>query len=389
MKLRTLAAAISAGLAVPAMAQNVTVSGVFKPGFEVTKRTGQNGQNQVVDNSSRFILSGSEDLGGGLRAIFQVDTRFATDNTTGQQASDGGAGTRTATEIGNGNTWAGITGPWGELRVGKNDLHYNEMGVLLDGSTNLAGNLEASASAGILSQVTGNGAAARTIAMATRTPNLIKYDSPKMGPWTFTAAYSSSIGASATGGATDTRDGAGGASNAAKTNGGSANNLVARYAQGPFSAVGSYWTAKTENRQTAGDIDQRGIVIGGRVTLGATRLSAVYNDSQTKTVAGVRNQRTAYGVSLDHDLSSSMILHFNYSVAGNLEVDNVTAENTGADHMTLGVSYLLSKRTSAGFYWTKLDNKANARYQLFNTTAGAAANGDTYTSAYLGLRHAF
>jgi predicted porin len=77
--------ALAAMATTTAFAQStVTLSGNVKAGLAQTKysgaATGNGSATGLADGSSRFILSGSEDLGGGLRANFQVDTRFRIDD---------------------------------------------------------------------------------------------------------------------------------------------------------------------------------------------------------------------------------------------------------------------------------------------------------------------
>ncbi len=58
---------------------------------------------------SRFGLSGSEDLGGGLEAIFTIETRL--DLSTGQQAD--------SSTFWNAQSWVGLAGDWGQLTAGR------------------------------------------------------------------------------------------------------------------------------------------------------------------------------------------------------------------------------------------------------------------------------
>ena len=87
MKKKLLAVAVAGALTAPVAAfaqSSVTITGVFKGGFESLKYSNSAKANQsqtgVVDDSSRVIFNVREDLGGGLAAIGQVDMRFGTDS---------------------------------------------------------------------------------------------------------------------------------------------------------------------------------------------------------------------------------------------------------------------------------------------------------------------
>lgn len=84
MKRTTLAMAVSLALATPAFAQNsVTLYGVIDEGIDYTNNVGgahlyelQSGYAQ----GSRWGMKGSEDLGGGLKAVFQLENGFNLNN---------------------------------------------------------------------------------------------------------------------------------------------------------------------------------------------------------------------------------------------------------------------------------------------------------------------
>jgi predicted porin len=106
---RTLLVAVAALTAGAAMAQgNVTIYGRFNTSLERQKYDGQT-HNEMVNNSSRIGFKGTEDLGGGLKAGFQLEHGFN---------SDTGAATHGA-----GGFWArqsevNLGGSWGTVRLG-------------------------------------------------------------------------------------------------------------------------------------------------------------------------------------------------------------------------------------------------------------------------------
>src|SRR5258706_4332560 len=67
--------------------------------------------NEVESSNSRFGVRGSEKLGGGLRAIFQLETQFLLDNTP--------------TPFGARDSFVGLTHPaWGTIKLGRMDTPF-------------------------------------------------------------------------------------------------------------------------------------------------------------------------------------------------------------------------------------------------------------------------
>ena len=83
MKKTLLAAALLAGFAGAANAQsNVTLYGIVDAGFLNDKTEGSkaiNGINSGLGAQSRWGIRGSEDIGNGLKAIFQLESGFDVD----------------------------------------------------------------------------------------------------------------------------------------------------------------------------------------------------------------------------------------------------------------------------------------------------------------------
>jgi predicted porin len=106
----TLAAAVSA-----ALGQSVTVYGLIDVAVERVDHVGADRRRLARMASatgtlpSRLGLRGSEDLGGGLRAVFVLEQGFA---------PDGGSFTQGGRAFGR-QSWVGLAGPWGSFTVGR------------------------------------------------------------------------------------------------------------------------------------------------------------------------------------------------------------------------------------------------------------------------------
>lgn len=88
MKIKLLAGLMAIGFAAPVLAQsNVTIYGIVDAGIQVSKNGGNDRTVKLVSgiaDGSRLGFKGSEDLGGGYRAIFQLESRIELD--TGKQS---------------------------------------------------------------------------------------------------------------------------------------------------------------------------------------------------------------------------------------------------------------------------------------------------------------
>src|SRR5437667_12060705 len=116
-----VAGALAAPLAVQAQTANVTLYGRLNMDLEFVKGQQADGTNPTVNrvssNSSRFGMRGTESLGGGLNAIFQIE-----------QNVSGDTGVNSGSNIATRETFVGLQGSWGRVIMGKflmpqDDLH--------------------------------------------------------------------------------------------------------------------------------------------------------------------------------------------------------------------------------------------------------------------------
>ena len=115
MRLKALTAALVAALPAIASAQSVTLYGLVDTGVEFVNHIGA-AQDSVLRQPSltgtvpsRWGMRGSEDLGGGLKSNFMLESGFGAD--TGASANGGRLFGRQA--------WVGLSGPWGEVAIGR------------------------------------------------------------------------------------------------------------------------------------------------------------------------------------------------------------------------------------------------------------------------------
>src|SRR4051812_33083755 len=155
MNKKLVAVAVAGLLAAPLAAQaqnaNVTLYGRLNLDFEIVDGRQADGSNPRVSrlssNSSRLGVRGTENIGGGLNAIFQIE-----------QNVSGDTGNSSASGIASRETFVGLQGGWGTFQMGKfltpyDDLHpifgnaptltttiFSTAAIWANGNNNKAGN---------------------------------------------------------------------------------------------------------------------------------------------------------------------------------------------------------------------------------------------------------
>jgi predicted porin len=359
MQKKLLAVAVAGALFSPlAMAQSsVTISGVFKVGIDnyrisnpTAARTGNLSETRVTDNSSRIIFGITEDLGGGMSAIGQLDVR--------PQLDDAGENNVAA-----GNSWVGVrSSSMGTLTFGRHDLHY---GKQPDDTAALAGALMAS-SVSLMDYINGG-----AIAVASRSANVIRYDTPNWSGFAMTVAYSTNLAQESDLNSTSRK--------------GNAWNFNPSFTSGPFQVGASIWRAKLDGftpatiNTTTGALvaavpgavaDQDGLSLYGYYRLGAFKVGVGINDSETEAAGVVTGDRRAFTVPASWTSGPHNVAG-HYTRAGD---NKAVAGDDGAKMMAVAYSYSLSKRTSMGVTYARLTNDAGASYNFFTNTSSSGGN---------------
>lgn len=417
---KKIAAVVVAGLfAAPAVAlaqSSVTISGVLKAGFENLKlnnfsslRTGaetNKSQYGVVDDSSRIIFNVREDLGGGLSAIGQLDMRVKPDDNQGAATTTGATPT-------NGNSHIGLqSNSWGKIFFGRQDLHYFNTSGNISGKNSLR--------ADSISLLSYAGAGTTAIAGTTRTQNVVHYTTPNWSGFTGIIAYSSNP----TGTDGDMVAGAGTLNDNRK---GRAWNLNPNYAAANWQVGYSYWNSKPDGGTSAFPAALFATVagIGGTAASSGTTnqiASRLYGDytfgfglkigfaadwSKLKTdnaigtfpagipSSGTIAKRTAWSIPFQYSFMGKHQITGHYTKAkSDTQLDNIGINNTGSNMWALGYSYDLSKRTSVGVTYARINNQSNALYNFFTSASlglgqGGLLPGEDPRMFGTTIRHAF
>src|SRR5258708_6514362 len=288
-----IAAVVGGMLAAPAAFAQITISGQLKDGFEMYKLGAGNAaapaasyhyEPRVSDQSSRIIFSGTQDLGGGTRAWFQLDSRFQSDVGGSTQTNLTNTPATTGINLwAGGNTGVGLAGDWGKLTIGRWDLHYLEFIPIEFG---YAGSLQDLLGAGPMSQVNatniGTSVSANVIANGTRTPNVIMWDSANMGGFTARVAYSTAFATNLNG--VSSNEGSGRVSSGSS---GGAVTAALRYAGGPLALGASAWSATPEGGASSPAGQQKSLRLWGGYTLPmGLKVGLGFDGSQRRQAAG-------------------------------------------------------------------------------------------------------
>ncbi|MFA6312280.1 MAG: porin [Sterolibacterium sp.] len=341
-----------------------------------------NSRNAMSTDSSNIGFRGAEDLGGGLKATFQIESSVGLD---GQNATS---------LLASRNSKVGLAGTFGEVFFGNWDTPFKAVtyGTKVNdpfNSTDSTAYQSIMSSPGFKQRSGGYVSGTNNAAFDGRAANSVAYWSPKFDGFGVKLAYSANEGKTAT---LDP----------------SLWSLAANYDNGPLSALYAYerrndafglTVIQAASTGTASkDAAHRfgfGYMFGG-TTLGALWERLDYNN--TGRVAGVTSyKRDAWQLSLLHSMGPHAF-KLRYNQAQDGACSNVASicstKGLGAKSWTLGYGYSLSKRSEAYLFYTKIANRESASY-----TFGVAGSADVTTGTYgvgsdpqalgLGLRHTF
>lgn len=200
MNKKLMAVAVAGALAVPAVAfaqaSSVQIYGRANVGFQNTEADGatdstknMKSRNHVFDQGSRVGLRGTENLGGGLRAVFQIESGVNID--TGSQTGNDGAANASTGFFASRDSYAGIEGNWGRVTWGRQSVWWTNANDLTQAAYINVGIQYAT------------GGFARVGSPSARTSNVMQYQSPVWSGWGLNVSYAPQSEASGPGLQTD------------------------------------------------------------------------------------------------------------------------------------------------------------------------------------------
>jgi predicted porin len=481
MQKKLLAVAVAGALTAPAvaMAQSaVTVSGNINIWYEVqagatgaTNKCPATGcttvstydvknRDRIQDgNGSNIRFTAVEDIGSGMQAFAQVESAVINNANTRNDAVGTPAQATTGLQTAGGwatrNSGVGLRGQsWGEVLIGVWDVHYNEQygtdGLLIKGASHnsMLGLFNSFGMAGTTSGAGALGGAA----IGGRYSNVIRYQSPNWGGFSFRASY-----ARPTDGAVPTTTAVAPANNVTEGTKNKVINFAPQFNMGGIhvgfsylkdsdivTGVSTWYSGAVVTNQTGAAAGATGPVLGNTVgsavsnlsTITSSRLFGAYSfpfglklglvidqskldmKSSGTNFGSSQFKRTVWGIPVVYTIGAHTIAA-SYAQAskltGSIGQNNgatsvglsdvgVTAsgaaagsapqaigDNSKAKMYVLGYTYDLSKRTNIHVSYSQIKNDNLAGYDFFANGVGL---GNTNFGAdpriiNLGLRHAF
>jgi predicted porin len=359
MKKSLLALAALSAFATAAQAQsNVTVYGIADLSWQSVDNDAGQTAGTLVRNalaSSRLGFRGTEDLGGGLKANFQLEAALnlangqagTTQTTTADALSNDAATTfdRAA--------WVGLSSEkFGELRVGRQDVTAaNDIDVMVSQMGNM----------GLFGMDKDQGMSKAQI--GDNANQAVVYISPAFNGFQLQAGYAT---ANTQVSASSTSTSAGTTTEATT---GDVTSYMLSYAQGPLKV----YAAKQEEKKDAAADNLEETILGASYDAGVASFGVAYQDSNAGTSKEVK--QTIYTVAVPVPaLGSGVKLH-----AGYLVFNNKTLADADITTTRFAVTKALSKRTTIYAAYSSADHDNAAKNNA----------GLTVTTMAVGVAHSF
>lgn len=351
MNKKLIAVAIAGACAAPvAMAQTagpVTLYGrVFEEIVSVNAKASDTAaeiprRTRLDDQSSLLGVRGTEDLGGGLKAFFQLETAFKADQ------NDTAFATR--------NSAVGLEGGWGSVLVGRWDMPYKVSTYPIDAF----GDLTMSAISG-LGHDQGN--------FDRRDQNVIQYWSPKFGPIAFKVAATA---------------------NESKTATSNPHDLGANvtYTSGPLYAFLAYEDHKDPS---AAFRKERAFSGGAAFSFGPIKVGGDYERikrDRADSALDSPEDRKEWLASVVWTIGANQLIYQHQDSKGASTAGTDNSADCKSD--TLAYKYIFSKRTFFIAQYMRTDNSDLSTCSFGTTASFPVAKGQDVRGAGIGLQHVF
>jgi len=351
MKKKLLMAAIGAALvAGPMVAAQAapTLYGKLHMSFD-RDENGGTGSSKIErgffsSNASRFGIKGDEDLGDGLKAIYQLETRVRADS--GTDAAFSGTAAR--------SSFLGLTGSAGTFRTGIIDSPMKDIGRSVDLFNERIGDSRNVYTAYDSSVTSGNaGSTINTEGNFVR--NAIRYDSPTLGGLKISGLYSAAEGTTP-----------------ASSTGGRIMGVGATWTGGPMMAALGYGKADGSSTTTKNESEWRGAF---KFDFGPGDVRLFYSKQKDLGGAAVTSkmERNVWGLGASFKIMGNDVVKAQYYKADKL--DGVA--NTGGNELALGYDHVFSKTTLVYLAYAKTSN--DSKTAVFKPEG--AGHGDTLAIA--------
>jgi predicted porin len=343
-KLVALAVSAIAAGAASAQTANVTLYGVVDT-YLANIRANNGGKSlNVLDagglSGSRWGLRGAEDLGGGLKAVFTIESGF--DSSTGSLGQGGRLFGRQA--------YVGLNGGFGSLTVGRQyaPIFYVGCSADLDCYSNPS--------------VVTNQFLLIDSTTTLRIDNSVIYKSPNMGGFTVQGMYAFG-------------------EVAGTSSGGRTLGLNAEYSNGPIYA-GIGWG---DRKNAAGVGIARNVLAGASYNFGVASLSATYFQFNNPATSAPKLKAFHVG---------GMVPLGAFSVIA--QIGQLKQGSAKQSDFMIGGDYTLSKRTNLYARYLNANNNASSAFDIpgmggavGSGAGGALVAGQDKSALAIGVRHRF
>jgi predicted porin len=274
--------------------------------------------------SSRWGVQGSEDLGGGLKAIFKLEQGFDASNGTANTYTNAITGVTSSTAF-NRQSWVGLEGGFGTVQIGNvwsafDDVFYIGNAIFDAGAFSPAYQVLSVA------------------AYQDKPRNAVRYTSPNFGGFSATVSRGLDETAGVSRDQTDF-------------------NLL--YAAGPLTAAFAY---QVQNDAAGIDTDAKFTYFTAAYDLGV----AVVKGGVGTTRNVLASKTNDWQIGADFPLSSALTLSTGY--ASSKDKDGSDAKRSS---FSVGALYALSKRTSTYAAFTKAKGEVPGVIEVKGTVFGA------------------
>ncbi|MBI2276749.1 MAG: porin [Dechloromonas sp.] len=354
MQKKIIALAIAGLASTAAFAQsNVTIygradlGGMYRNGDSgaVANTEGKYEIASGLQAGSRIGFKGVEDLGNGLKAIFEIEYGTALDQNTG--------GNRAATWT-NRHSYVGLTGGFGTVVGGHLDgVRYGVFNAFDPFAGGTVGNF---------TQMT---------VQVDRASNAVAYISPKFAGFGAVLAYATAI---------DSTEAAGNGIAGQAGNDRTLNTIMGTYDNGPISARLDYEQIVPTNQEGKTWV----ATAAASYDLGVVKVSALYDILKSdEGGAGYTANQHAWFVGLKAPVGK-----FTLKAVGGQLLDKLNDDNKNAWKVGLGADYALSKRTNLYLDYGQIHNQSGASIQINPAANSNQAGYGTYGFDF-GIAHNF
>ena len=357
MNKKVIAVAIATAFAASGAYADATLYGKMHGSVDmIDAQTAEEDNWQVNSRASRIGVKGSEDLGDGLKAIYQLELGF---NLDGQGQGQDGASSNGVFGSKTRNTFVGFAGDWGTGFIGRHDTPA-KVAFYGAGVENLGDSaIDLNTGNNLNRKVTSNSSASPIgVISEYRANDVIAYVSPNFAGFTFIAAAIPgeddknvedkrdgiadhySFGAIYKGGGLKASLGYANYNSGDPANSPSGDGDVdqkvaqasASYTFGGFKIGGTY--EYTDNYIWDDKSDYNAFAVTGQYNFGNNAISVAYTDGNYNSKENNGLEKTGWGVGLDHAFSKRTKVYAAYASA---KIEPDQSSNKDDDIFSLGM----------------------------------------------------